>query len=141
MIRRFKESDFERIYELGLELSKDFKKVNNLEEIRKNTYTKILVYEEKGIVLGFLMYIEVVNFIDIIDIIVDEAHRNKLIASSLLDYMITGLSKDIKTITLEVRVSNIAAINLYTKFGFEKINIRKAYYGDEDAYLMGKEIR
>lgn len=141
MIRKFKESDFARIYELGLELSKDFKKVNNLEEIKNNNYTEILVYEENDRVLGFLMYIEVVNSIDIIDIIVDEAHRNKLIASSLLDYLITGISKNIKTITLEVRVSNSAAINLYTKFGFEKFNIRKAYYGDEDAYLMGKEIR
>ncbi len=141
MIREFKESDFARIYELGLELTSDFKKVNNLEEIKNNNYTKILVYEENDIVLGFLMYVEVAGSIDIINIIVDEDYRNKLIASSLLDYMITGLSKNIKTITLEVRVSNIAAINLYTKFGFTKINIRKAYYGDEDAYLMGKEIR
>lgn len=141
MIREFKESDFARIYELGLELTSDFKKVNNLEEIKNNNYTKILVYEENDIVLGFLMYVEVAGSIDIINIIVDENYRNKLIASSLLDYMITGLSKNIKTITLEVRVSNIAAINLYTKFGFTKINIRKAYYGDEDAYLMGKEIR
>lgn len=118
MIREFKESDFARIYELGLELTSDFKKVNNLEEIKNNNYTKILVYEENDIVLGFLMYVEVAGSIDIINIIVDENYRNKLIASSLLDYMITGLSKNIKTITLEVRVSNIAAINLYTKFGF-----------------------
>lgn len=40
--------------------------------------------------------------------------------------------------TLEVRVSNQAAQNLYDKFGFEVLGIRKDYYKDthEDAVLM-----
>ena len=39
---------------------------------------------------------------------------------------------------LEVRESNQAAQNLYTRFGFEQVGIRKAYYHDthEDAILM-----
>lgn len=41
---------------------------------------------------------------------------------------------------LEVRISNIPAINLYTKLGFEKIKILKGYYlNGEDAYLMAKQ--
>ena len=40
--------------------------------------------------------------------------------------------------TLEVRVSNSAAIALYHKYGFEIVSRRKRYYVDnnEDAYLM-----
>lgn len=40
--------------------------------------------------------------------------------------------------TLEVRVSNIAAIKLYKKFGFEEAGIRKGYYSKEkeDAVIM-----
>jgi ribosomal-protein-alanine N-acetyltransferase len=40
--------------------------------------------------------------------------------------------------TLEVRVSNQAAQNLYTKYGFEKVGRRRGYYQDngEDAWIM-----
>ncbi len=43
---------------------------------------------------------------------------------------------------LEVRRSNIAAIRLYEKFGFEIYSVRKNYYEHEkeDAFLMKKEI-
>ena len=43
-------------------------------------------------------------------------------------------------ITLEVRISNIIAINLYKKFGFKEVALRKYYYGDEDAILMEKQV-
>jgi ribosomal-protein-alanine N-acetyltransferase len=41
-------------------------------------------------------------------------------------------------VTLEVRVSNIGAQNLYLKYGFQQVGVRKAYYTDnrEDAYIM-----
>jgi ribosomal-protein-alanine N-acetyltransferase len=40
--------------------------------------------------------------------------------------------------TLEVRVSNQAAVNLYHKFGFQIVGRRARYYRDngEDALLM-----
>lgn len=40
--------------------------------------------------------------------------------------------------TLEVRISNIAAINLYESLGFKKAGIRRQYYSDnnEDALIM-----
>jgi ribosomal-protein-alanine N-acetyltransferase len=41
-------------------------------------------------------------------------------------------------VTLEVRASNTVAQNLYRKYGFEEVGLRKAYYQDnrEDALLM-----
>ena len=140
MIRYFLEKDFDRIYELGNKISNNFSKTNNLNEIYKDRYTKILVYEKDDKVVGFLMYIELEENIDILDIIVDEKNRNQKIASCLIDYMISELKDTIKVITLEVRKSNNPAINLYEKFGFEVINIRKKYYGNEDGYLMGRII-
>lgn len=81
--------------------------------------------------------------------IVDEAHlttiavkdkfRNMNIGSILLDYMIkTAKEKNMKSITLEVRKSNIPAQNLYKKFGFEIKGKRKRYYKTEDALIMTK---
>ncbi len=43
--------------------------------------------------------------------------------------------------TLEVRISNLAAQNLYTKFGFDNAGVRTGYYLDnrEDAVIMTAE--
>ena len=43
-----------------------------------------------------------------------------------------------QVVTLEVRISNHIAQNLYKKYGFEKMGVRKGYYSDnrEDALIM-----
>ena len=140
MIRHFLESDFEAIYQLGNKISDNFSKTNNLKEIFKDKFTKILVYEKDNEVVGFLMYIELDDTVDILDIIVKEEYRKQNIASCLMDYMISELQDSVKLITLEVRKSNTPAIKLYEKFGFGIVNIRKSYYDTEDAYLMGRVI-
>jgi ribosomal-protein-alanine N-acetyltransferase len=140
MIRFFKKSDIDQIYELGEKLSPNFKKTNDLKEILKDKYTKILVDEEENKVVAFLMYTDLKETMDIIDIYVDENYRNQKIASCLIDYMISEADSSLKIITLEVRKNNKPAINLYEKFGFEIINTRKNYYENEDAYLMGRSI-
>ena len=46
-----------------------------------------------------------------------------------------------ENITLEVRVSNVVAINLYKSCGLNIVATRKKYYENgEDAYLMLKEL-
>ena len=47
----------------------------------------------------------------------------------------------LRSITLEVRVSNLAAQALYEKYGFKKVGVRKRYYTDnnEDAYVMNTD--
>lgn len=140
MIREFSLEDSKEIYKLGNQITSNFTETNNLETIFKDKYTKVLVYEKNKEIIGFLMYIELTDTIDILDIIVKKENRNQKVASCLLDYLITDLNSNIRFITLEVRKSNIPAISLYDKFDFKIINTRKMYYGNEDAYLMGKEI-
>ena len=50
---------------------------------------------------------------------------------------------NIVSMTLEVRVSNIVAQNLYKKYGFKLAGIRKEYYSDnkEDAMIMWNDIK
>lgn len=142
MIRKLKIEDIKQVEELGKLLSPNFSKTNNLKEMENNPYTKILVYEEEKTIKGFLMYTELEETTDIVDIIVKEEERQKGIASCLMDYMLSDLKESVKLLTLEVRKSNTPAITLYKKFGFEVVNIREKYYGDgEDAYLMGRRIR
>ena len=42
------------------------------------------------------------------------------------------------TLTLEARVSNLGALALYRKYGFEVVGTRRKYYNDnnEDAFIM-----
>lgn len=141
MIRSFLEKDIEEINALGNRLTSNFSKTNNLKEIKDNPYTKILVYEEGNKMKGFLMYTELEETADILDIIVKEEDRHRNIATCLLDYMISEVKNSVKLLTLEVRKNNISAIQLYKKFGFEIVSIRKKYYSDgEDAYLMGRRL-
>lgn len=78
---------------------------------------------------------------DITNIAVHPSYRKQGIASQLLSKLLE-ICKDnnCNDITLEVRVSNTPAQNLYTKFGFVNEGIRKKYYSDngEDAIIMWK---
>ena len=57
-----------------------------------------------------------------------------LLAGMVLRGMTLGATYSV----LEVRVSNVPAINLYRKYEFQIVSVRKGYYRDnnEDAYLM-----
>ena len=78
----------------------------------------------------------------ILDITVSKEMQYKGIGSLMLSTVIKKNSEaGIKHFFLEVRTSNIAAINLYKKFGFKIFMLRKNYYEDdgEDALCMVKE--
>ena len=141
MIRKLQEKDIEEINALGNLLSPNFAKTTHLEEIEEDKYTKVLVYEEEGMIKGFLMYTELEDTVDILDIIVKEEYRRHNIASCLIDSMMSNIQESVKLVTLEVRKENIPAIELYKKFGFEIVTTRKNYYqNQEDAYLMGRRL-
>ena len=66
-------------------------------------------------------------------------------AKALLDYCLAHYrDKGIKACYLEVRESNLVAQQLYERFGFQRVGLRKAYYvslaGREDAWVMCKEL-
>ena len=68
--------------------------------------------------------------------------RRKKIGEALLTTIIKYCRDEgVKYITLEVRVSNTAAINLYEKYSFKSLGTRKNYYqnNNEDALIMWTE--
>ena len=80
----------------------------------------------------------------ILDITVSKTMQSRGIGSELLNYAIYKFAdKNIKFIFLEVRISNLRAINLYKKLGFKTFMVRKNYYDGvqkEDALCMVKEF-
>jgi [ribosomal protein S18]-alanine N-acetyltransferase len=82
-------------------------------------------------------------------LIVDEAHiatiavlpeyRGQGIARCLLVTALQAvIQRNFRIVTLEVRSGNLAAQNLYSRFGFAKVGFRPKYYRDnnEDALIM-----
>jgi ribosomal-protein-alanine N-acetyltransferase len=64
--------------------------------------------------------------------------RRKGLGEALLVELEKRLSKE-RPLRLEVRKSNLAAIQLYSKRGFTKTGLAEGYYGDgEDAIIMEK---
>lgn len=73
---------------------------------------------------------------------VGKAYRRMGIGKSLLDEFEKALPPSADSISLEVRVSNVAAIALYEGFGFERAGIRRNMYSNprEDAAVMIKKV-
>lgn len=94
-------------------------------------------------VVGFVGMWIMVDEAHIINIAVREAFRGKGIGELLLISSIDMANKLKATVvTLEVRLSNTVAQNLYTKYGFNNTGVRKKYYTDnnEDALIMTTDI-
>lgn len=132
MVNNCTKNDIEKIKELGKLINSNFDKVNNIEELIKDN--KIIGFYDNDILVGFLIYEQVYEIIDLLYIVVEPIYRRKSIGTKLLNYLIQN--KEFEKIMLEVRCDNSSAIKLYKKFNFKIINIRKKYYDNIDAYVM-----
>ena len=136
-------SHLNRIDEIQKMYEHEILSISSIEEdFKSNTYYYIsAILEEK--LVGFAGISILVDHADILGIAVDKNHTRKNIASTMLNHIIEVCKKmDLDNIFLEVRESNIPAINLYEKHGFKKISIRTNYYKDnnEDALIYVKEL-
>ena len=98
--------------------------------------------EEEVPILGYAGMWIMADEAHITSIASHQEHRHQGIGAALLICLIElAIVKHTRIITLEVRVSNQVAQNLYYKFGFDKLGVRKAYYLDnkEDAVIMSTE--
>jgi [ribosomal protein S18]-alanine N-acetyltransferase len=97
---------------------------------------------ETGVLLGYLIISRYVDAWHVMNVAVEPEHRRRGIATALLDRLFELTADDGRRgYTLEVRVSNTAAIALYERLGFESRGIRRGYYTDnrEDALIMWKD--
>lgn len=80
----------------------------------------------------------------ITNVAVDTNHRRMGVGQQLMlalfDY---AADNNMQFISLEVRISNNAAISLYEKLGFENLGVRKGFYSHptEDALIMTRYFK
>ena len=117
--------------------------INSISSELNNPLSTWLVAVEDGVVCGYVGSQSVLDGADMMNIAVHPDYRKQGIAYNLVDKLIGLLkAKNVISLSLEVRVSNENAINLYHKMGFEVIGRRPGYYRNprEDAYIMRKEF-
>ena len=108
-------------------------------ELRSNKFAHYLVCEYKGRIIGYCGLWIVMDEAQVTNIAIHSDYRGQGLGEKLLRFAISFL-KEFKatTLSLEVRVSNEVAKQLYRKVGFNEGGIRKNYYADnsEDALVM-----
>ena len=117
-------------------------KAQFLSSMEVGHYSAVLQNENN--ILGFAIYSPIIPESHLLNIAIDPDHQGMGLGDKLLQQIILqNKTIGVKMISLEVRVSNLPAINLYEKRGFHKDAIRPDYYSGfpkEDALLMSLKI-
>ena len=110
-------------------------------ELHKPSSLALGAFTERRLV-GYAFVSRYVDAWHVMNVAVADTYRRRGIAVALLERLFDVTATDPRRgYTLEVRVSNIGAIALYEKLGFEARGVRRGYYTDnrEDALIMWRE--
>ena len=139
---RLNESHVEAIAQLEKICFTDPWSVNSIGSEVKNPLSLWLVAMDGDNLAGYVGSQSVLGWADMMNLAVAPEYRRLGVGEKLVSELIIKL-KEIQVIclTLEVRVSNEAAIHLYTKLGFSEVGRRPGYYHNprEDALILRKE--
>lgn len=112
-------------------------------ELVDNQFARYVVAEHNGRVVGYAGVWIIIDEGHVTNIAVDPDYRGLHLGETLLrSLMSICLAQGGRRMTLEVRVTNHVAQQLYRKLGFEGVGVRKGYYTDnnEDALIMWADL-
>lgn len=110
--------------------------------LERGIYT-ILGKRVDGILVGYMAFSTIEDEMEILNLAVHPDYRRHGLGTALLQRAFEiCVKKGIAKSFLDVKKSNIAAIRLYTNFGYTQFGVRKKYYPDtkEDALLFQYEF-
>ena len=116
----------------------EFWNISNLQNDFNNQNSKYFVAKIDNEIVGFAGILKICDEANIMNIVTKTNKRHLGIGTKLLEKLISS-AKNLKctSITLEVNSHNTYAINLYKKFNFKRIGLRKKYYNNtDDAIIM-----
>ncbi len=112
-------------------------------ELLENDLARYFCLIADGQVAGYMGLWYILDEGHVTNIAISPRYRGRGRAEFLMRTVMQKVSiKGIKRMTLEVRVSNLAARRLYERLGFVSAGVRKGYYSDnqEDAIIMWAEL-
>ena len=137
MIRELRNADIDDLTELLLNYDKKIENYFNFKDYLKNGIYSQYVYVIDDKIVGYILITIIDDLVEIHLLYVDNLFRNQKIGTKLIDYIINKYSSH--RFLLEVAINNYIEIKLYENMNFKKINIRKKYYNDIDAYVMERK--
>jgi ribosomal-protein-alanine N-acetyltransferase len=114
-----------------------------LDEIENTETRRYTVATEKKRIVGYLGIMFVLEELHVNTIGILPPEEGRGIATSLLDEAwANAQERGIRRATLEVAVSNQRAIDLYYRYGFRPVGVRKNYYEkiNEDALILWADL-
>lgn len=105
-------------------------------------YQTLTMRDPSGRLLGYFLVMEAVDEAHLLNISVAEDVQGEGFGHLLLDYAVAlARRRQMSIMLLEVRVSNLRALQVYRRYGFTEIGRRKNYYPvdqhtREDAIVM-----
>ena len=141
LIREMTEADLDEVSRIEWETFSDpWSKTSFLESIsEQNNYYLVALIND--IIVGYCGYCGVLDEGYIYNVAVDSSYRRRGIGYKIVEEVIIHAARrGIHGLTLEVRISNKAAIYLYKRHRFVELGIRKDFYTSpiEDAITMWK---
>ncbi|MEX3747574.1 MULTISPECIES: ribosomal protein S18-alanine N-acetyltransferase [Lysinibacillus] len=141
MYRKMVSDDVPAVYEIELAtFSAPWTLDSFYYEVHENQYAHyVLAVDADGSIIGFCGMWMVIDAAQITNVAVVEAARGRGIGEELMrESMRIARQHEMEVMSLEVRVTNTVAQNLYRKLDFQDGGIRKGYYTDngEDALVM-----
>lgn len=107
------------------------------DEIESNDMAVYIIAEADEVLAGYAGMWCIIDEGHITNVAVASEFRRQGIASAILEALIAkGREMGIRAFTLEVRASNTAAQELYSKFGFKSMGYRPGYYEDNKEAAM-----
>jgi [ribosomal protein S18]-alanine N-acetyltransferase len=139
--RRMKAEDVPEISRLEREAFSMPWSEEDFEGMIRSENARYYVAEKDGVILGGCGLYIVLEEGSITNVVIRREARNQGVGTELMRHMMEMCGRDgVKAFTLEVRVSNKAAIHMYEKVGFVSEGIRPGFYEKpaEDAMIMWK---
>lgn len=141
IVRKAEMADAEGIFEVEAE---SFSVPWSLQAIKRELANSDLTMyyvlaDEDGTIAGYAGLWRVLDEGQITNIALRKTYRRQGYGELLLRVLMeAGWDDGCSDIFLEVRVSNIGALHLYRKMGYEVLSVRERYYSEpeEDAYVM-----
>lgn len=145
MIEEMQLSDLDELIEIENDIfnSDAWKKKDYEYELKDNDLSRMYVIKENNEIVAYGGLWFLFENADITTIGVKRNYWHQGYGEKMLRHLLqVAKENECEFAHLEVRVSNVKAINLYKKLGFEILRVRKGYYSDnnEDAYDMMKGL-
>lgn len=109
-----------------------------IDELGSQYAFPLSAFDPSGRLVGYICPMQLLDEGHILDVAVDPGLRGAGVGRLLVQRVLDDCrAANASFVSLEVRESNLSAISLYRKMGFEEVGRRKRYYENgEDALMM-----